>query len=642
MEPSNNSSKNTDQHEANFRKAFIDGMTPDPILTVSEWADAHRKLSQKSSAEAGQWRTSRTPYLREIMDCLSVTHPAQVISFMKGAQVGATEAGCNWIGYVIDHAPGPMLCVQPTVEMAKRNSKQRIQPLIDESPRLRERVKPSRERDSGNTILAKEFQGGIMVLTGANSAVGLRSLSARYVFEDEIDAYPGDVDGEGDPTSLAEARARTFSRRKIYKPSTPTFEGRSRIQASYEESDQRKYEVPCPHCGHYQDLVWKQVRWPEGKPREATYVCIECDKAIPEHFKTDMLEKGRWVARNLNPKNDRHVGFHLNSLYSPLGWFSWADAAEDFEKAKSNPEKLRTFVNTVLGETWKEKGDAPDWHRLFERRETYECNLIPAGGLFLTAGVDVQKDRLEVEIVAWGRDKQTWSIDYRVLPGDTSEDACWTSLWEILNESFRHESGAELTIRMMAVDSGYNTQEVYNRVRHHPINRVIAIKGSDTQQATVGIPTAVDVDWRGKKIRRGVKVWPIGSSIIKTELYGWLRLNVPTKEGDVYPPGFCHFPLYEEHYFKMLTAEQLVVRMTRGGGRKYEWEKIRERNEALDCRVMARAAANVVGIDRFNQDHWDSLAKNLTPKPIETGKQPVQSDKTTEIVRKKRDDSFWR
>jgi phage terminase large subunit GpA-like protein len=627
--------------EHNLRKAFLEGLTPDPLLTVSEWADQYRMLSPRASAEAGKWRTSRTPYLREIMDCLSSNHPAQVVSFMKGAQVGGTEAGSNWIGYIIDHAPGPMMAVQPTVDMAKRNSKQRIQPLIDECPQLKNKVKASRERDSGNTILMKEFPGGMLVMTGANSAVGLRSLPARYLFLDEIDAYPGDVDGEGDPIALAEARARTFSRRKIFKVSTPTIQGRSRIESAYEASDQRKYEVPCPHCGHFQDLVWKQLRWPPGKPHQAAYFCIECDTKIEEHCKTDMLDRGKWIARNPEPINPRHVAFHLNSLYSPLGWYGWADAAELFEEAKKFPLKLRNFVNTVLGETWKEKGEAPDWHRLYERREQYPMNVVPAGGLFLTAGVDIQKDRIEVEVVAWGRDKQSWSIDYRVIPGHTNEDYCWLQLFEMLNETFQHQCGVGMTIRMMAIDSGFNTQEVYNRVRQHPMNRVMAIKGSDAQQSTVGSPTAVDVDWRGKKIRRGVKVWPVGSSVIKTELYGWLGLNAPTQEGEPYMSGFCHFPEYGEQYFKMLTSEQLIIRVMKNGARKYEWEKIYERNEALDCRLYARAAAAVVGIDRFKAKYWDDLEKQFTVKPIETQQTTVQTG-GTQIIRKKRENSFWR
>ena len=280
-------------HDDLYQTAFLEGLTPDPLLTVSEWSDRYRYLSQRASAEPGRWRTSRTPYLKEIMDCLSATSPVQVVTFIKGAQLGGSEAGSNWIGYIVDYAPGPIMNVQPTVEMAKRNSKQRIEPLIQDSPRLREKIKPSRSKDSGNTILAKEFPGGLLVMTGANSAVGLRSLPARYLFLDEVDAYPGDVDGEGDPVALAEARARTFARRKILKVSTPTIQGRSRIESSYEQSDQRKYHVPCPHCGHYQDLIWSRVKWEKEKPQTAVYQCSGCEQPIQEHHKTEMLANGR-------------------------------------------------------------------------------------------------------------------------------------------------------------------------------------------------------------------------------------------------------------------------------------------------------------------------------------------------------------
>jgi phage terminase large subunit GpA-like protein len=229
------------------------GMRPDPDLTVSEWADQHRFLSSRASAEPGRYRTARTPYLREIMDALSPRHPAQRISFMKAAQVGATEAGNNWIGFVIHHAPGPMLAVLPTVEMAKRTSRGRLDPLISESPALRELVNPARSRDAGNSMLSKEFPGGILVLTGANSATGLRSMPARYIFLDEVDAYPASADEEGDPITLAEARTTTFShRRKVFIVSTPTIRGLSRIEREFEASDQRRYFVPCPHCGAMQ------------------------------------------------------------------------------------------------------------------------------------------------------------------------------------------------------------------------------------------------------------------------------------------------------------------------------------------------------------------------------------------------------
>ena len=323
----------------------------------------------------------RTPYLQELMDALSPRHPAQRVVFMKGSQLGASESGCNWIGYVIHHAPGPMLAVQPSVELAKRFSQQRIDPLIEESPSLREKVAPARSRDSGNTVLSKEFPGGILVLTGANSAVGLRSMPVRYLFLDEVDAYPPSADDEGDPVALAEARTRTFSwRRKVFLASTPTIKGLSRIEREYEASDQRRFFVPCPHCGETQHLKFERLRWEKGQPETAAYVCEGCEQPIAEHHKTKMLADGEWRP-TATPADPLSIGFHLSSLYSPVGWLSWERIAREWEACQSSDEAKRSFINTVLGETWAETGEAPDWQRLYERREDWRIGTVPPGGL---------------------------------------------------------------------------------------------------------------------------------------------------------------------------------------------------------------------------------------------------------------------
>jgi len=398
-------------------RAWSRGLRPDPDLTVSSWADRHRKLASRASAEPGQYRTARTPYMREIMDRLSPGDPTQRIVFMKAAQVGATEAGNNWIGFVIHQAPGPMLAVQPTVELAKRNSRQRIDPLIDESPDLRERVKPARSRDAGNTMLSKEFAGGILIMTGANSAVGLRSTPARYILLDEVDAYPASADEEGDPVTLAEARSLTFAhRRKVLLVSTPTIRGLSRIEREFESSDQRRYFVPCPHCEAMQWLRFERLRWQKGRPETAEYLCEGCERPIAEHHKTSMLERGEWRA-TATATDPTTVGYHLSALYSPVGWLSWQRIARAHEAARGSDEAMRAFRNTILGETWMETGEAPDWQRLADRREPWTPGTVPERGLFLTAGVDVQKDRIEVDVWAWGRGLESWLIDHVVLEG---------------------------------------------------------------------------------------------------------------------------------------------------------------------------------------------------------------------------------
>src|SRR5688572_9619091 len=276
-------------------RAWAEGLTPDPALTVADWADRHRVLSPRASAEPGRYRTARTPYLRAIMEALSPSHPCQRVVFMKAAQVGATEAGNNWLGFIVHHAPGPVLAVQPTVELAKRFSRQRVATLIEDTPVLRERVAPVRSRDSGNTVLAKEFPGGILVMTGANSAAGLRSLPARYLFLDEVDAYPASADEEGDPVALAEARTLTFGhRRKLFLASTPTIKGLSRIEREYQASDQQHFFLPCPLCGHLQWLRFERLLWEEGRPETAAYACEGCEQKIPERHKAWMLARGEW------------------------------------------------------------------------------------------------------------------------------------------------------------------------------------------------------------------------------------------------------------------------------------------------------------------------------------------------------------
>ena len=609
-------------------RAWREGLTPDPLLSVSEWSDRHRMLSSKASAEPGRWRTSRTPYLKDIMDCLSPTSAVERVVFMKAAQVGATECGSCWIGYVIHHAPGPMMAVWPTVDMAKRNSKQRIDPLIEESEALSALIAPARSRDSGNTILAKEFRGGVLVMTGANSAVGLRSMPVRYLFLDEVDGYPLDVEGEGDAISLAEARTRTFSRRKIFIVSTPTISGVSAIEREYEASNQCRYFVPCPHCAHRQWLRFEQLRWDKGQPETAAYVCESCDTAIVEHHKTWMLEQGQW--RPMMPDAGiKTTGFHLSSLYSPVGWRSWRDIAAAWESAVSKESgsaaAIKTFKNTELGETWVEEGEAPDWQRLLERREDYKIGTVPSGGLLLVGAADVQKDRIEASVWAFGVGKESWLIEHRVLMGDTARDEVWTLLAAMLTETWTHESGAAMSLMRFALDTGFATQEAYAFVRSVHDPRVMAVKGVARGAALIGTPTAVDVTQRGKRLRRGIKLYSVTVGIAKLEFYNNLRKTADVLEDGttvVYPAGYVHLPKVDAEFIQQLCAEQLITRRDRNGFAHREWQKMRERNEGLDIYVYCRAAAAAAGLDRFEERHWLELKKQLgLPAPPATFRQ---------------------
>ncbi len=597
-------------------------LRPPPQLTVSQWAELHRILSTRASSEPGPWRTARAPYLRDIMDALSAVHPARRVVFMKGAQTGGSEAGNNWLGYVMHHVPAPVLAVQPTVELAKRFSRQRIDPLLSETPALRERVAPARARDSGNTMLSKEFPGGILVLTGANSAVGLRSMTARFLFLDEVDAYPGDVEGEGDPIALAEARARTFGwRRKAYLVSTPTIAGRSRIEREYQASDQRRFYLPCPHCGATQWLRFERLIWTKGAPETVAYHCETCDGAIAEHHKTAMLAAGEWRATAVAA--DPHtIGFHISALYSPVGWLSWEQIARDWETAQGKPEDLKTFRNTVLGETWQDRGEAPDWERLVERREDFRLGIVSPGALVLTAGVDVQDDRLECDVWGWAEGHTSWLVDHVVIPGSPREREPWDALAKLLARDWPRPGGGAMRIAKACVDTGgRDTAAVYGHLRRLRDPRVAPTKGVDgwNRAQPVQGPTPVDAMVDGRKLRRGLKLWTVSVSTWKADLYRrlWLGRGEADADAGTFPPGWVHLPAgIETEWVKQLVAEQLRTTKDKRGFARQEWAKLRDRNEALDCAVLARAALWLLGADRYGDQFWARLRAEAVDAPM--------------------------
>jgi phage terminase large subunit GpA-like protein len=552
------------------------------------------------------------PVASEPVRCIAVTSESNLFLAGRGMiPTHNTESGNNWIGYIIHLAPGPMLVVQPTETMAKRNSKQRIGPLIEDCPVLRSLVRSPRMRDSGNTILAKEFLGGILVLAGANSAKQLRSMAVRYLMLDEVDAYPPNVDREGEPCDLAIARTSNFRQRKIFIASTPTIAGRSRIEQFFASSDQCYFFVPCPRCGKFITFLPEQLGWSNTHPHEAAYRCQECEREIFDHEKTKMLDLGEWHSTAQGDGITR--GYHLSSYYSPVGWLSWTQIMRKRDVALTSPEKLQTFYNTILGVPWADQGEVPDVDRLYERRENYVIGEVPEGGLILTAGADVQRDRIECEIVAWGRDRHSWSIDYRVYEGNTNQPEVWMKLAALLDEDFPSYYGAALRIKKLAVDSGFNTLRVYQWARQMGSMHVMAVKGENHTHvsAFVGAPTLVDVTPGGRMIRGGVRLWPVNTSVGKEELYRSLRLSAPDlAAGESWPAGYCHFPNYGKEFFEQLCAEQLITH-TIAGRTTTRWEKRRDRNEALDIRVYARAAAAVLRIETWPARKWDDIEASL-------------------------------
>lgn len=608
----------------------------------SEWADEFFYLSPESAADPGRWRTR--PYQREPLDAMTDPH-IEHVTFMKSSRVGYTKMLGAAIGSFIHQDPCPISVVQPTLDDAQGYSKEEIAPMLRDCPVLAALVPEAKTRDSNNTILHKRFPGGIISVIGANSGRGFRRVTRRVMAFDETDAYPLSAGSEGDPIRLGIRRTETFWNRKIIDGSTPLLEGVSRIERLFLAGDQRRYYVPCPHCSEMAFLVFTEkavnaagepvghfMTWPKGRPEAAHFVCRGCGTAIEHQHKFAIVNAGEW--RPHTPFVG-HASFHLWTAYSFSPNATWGQIATEFLEANADgPEQLKTFVNTVLGETWKPKGDAPPWEMLYQRRAMYEIGTCPPGVLFLTIGVDVQKDRLIYEVVGWGRGKCSWSIDAGAFHGDTSDMTAhgpWPRLDVLLDRGFPMASGLELHAALTAVDSGFNTQTVYNWARRHPMSKVIAVKGVDTASVLIGTPSPVDIAINGKKLKRGYKVWPVAPNIAKSELYGWLQLFAPTDEaratGATPAPGFCTFPQYGEDFFQQLTAEHLVAHKVRGGFVQFTWELIPGRqNHALDCRVYARAAAALVGLDRFRESDWATLEQRVgqpTPTPPSTPSTPA-------------------
>lgn len=615
-------------------EAIADGIKPPPRLSVTEWADAHRRLPTKGAGEPGPWRTSRVPYSAEIMDCLSANHPAKRVVFMKSVQSAGTEMGNNWVGWFIDTQKAPMMIVQPTLDMAERWSKQRLASMIDDCPSLRSKIAPSRARDSGNTTLLKEWAGGVMVISGANSGASLRSMPARYVFLDEVDAYPQELEGEGDPIKLAEARTTTFPRRKVFLVSTPTIESLSRINKEWLASDMRRYHVPCPHCGHEQALAWDNLRWPKGQPEQAVYHCADCGAGIEEHHKTKMLAAGSWVASY----PERPVaGFHINGLYTPTGLgLTWAELAEEWTEASKDPARQKTFINLRLGEVVADPNEKLDADDLASRAAAYESRSIPKGCLILTCGVDVQKDRFAILILGHGKAGQQWVIDYHEMPADPTTEEAWIKLDDHLQQPFVNSRGVPMKLNMTAIDSGYLTDYVlaFTRLRR---SRCIAVKGASSPgKPIINRPSKLDVTVRGKTIKHGAEGWLVGGDTAKHTLFAILAADGKRAHDH---ERMIHFPeKLDASFYSQLTAEVWDPA-------KRRWIKIRPRNEALDtwCYALAAAHHPSIRVHLFREPQWARLESALEPmtgdlfsQPTPVTVNPDPPQKTPQVAQRQR------
>lgn len=571
----------------------ISSAIPESSLSVSEWAATYRYLSAERSARPGRWRNELVPYLVEIMDCVGKPGVREIV-LVASAQVGKTEAANNILGFFMHADPSPILYVAETEPKAEAWSKESLAPMIRDTPVLANLVSDARSRDSGNTIGDKSFPGGHLAIGHATSAATLSSRPRRVVILDERDAYK--PTSEGDPAKLAEARTKTFDDAIIFKPSTPRNRLEpeagaapdaprySPIEWEYENSDKRRYFVPCPHCGEFQVLEWKRVTWDsEETALAAYYVCVSGCVIEHEH-KTEMLARGEWRAER---EFRGRAGFHIWEGYSPF--VTWGQMVVNFLEAKKSRETLKVFVNTSLAEGWEDTAEQATVDDLTARRESYEL-VVPLGVVLITAGVDVQGDRLECEIVGWGADEESWSIDYKVFEGDPAQPSIWLRLSEYLTQEFPCAWGGVMRVAAAAVDTGgHHTNEVYRFCARHRGRRFYAVKGANTP----GKPLApVKPTLQG---REQVPLYTVGTEAAKDTLAAHLLAVSPG-------PGYCHFPTervdpetgrtyYGDDYFKQLRSERPTLR----AGHRV-WQKIKQslRNEALDCRVYAMAAKAIL------------------------------------------------
>lgn len=599
-------------------RIFARAIAPNPTRTVSEWADDKRHL-EPDSPYPGKWKTSRTPFLREPMDCATLSHPSRRVTFMASAQVGKTNFILNALGQIMHETPATVLMVLPSIDESLNWARDKLEPMIAATPVLKKKVFEQKSRSSkGSTSRRKNFPGGLLELTGANSSKGLQSRTRRVVGFDEISEFPFDVDNRGDPVAMAEKRTTAWTKRgyKILAASTPGIKGRCRITSRWEESSRGWFLVPCPHCEHRQKLEFSQIRWSEGQPETAMYYCEKCGAGISESQKAGMLAAGKW-------EHERpelivvHAGFRLHALYSPF--VTWADVAAEQEASKNDPLLEKVFVQQTKGEAYEERHDVVPHQILWERRTPWRAKSIPPGVLFLEGATDVQGDRLEWAVYGFDRHFGQWWLDGGVIVGDPLTDAPWLEHDAIMSRTWQDAWGRHWPCQSWGIDSGFHSQKVYAYARRHAGRKLPFVMGLDGRpkwgEPPVGTPKAVDVDFHGRKFDT-VSLWPVGTWDLKSEVMGALRLTEmgPDTLG-VWPKGAMRFPdRLDLAFFEQLTAEACVETATKSGYEQRKWIKVRSRNEQFDLAVYARALARR-DTSHYTTERWERLiAERMGPE----------------------------
>jgi phage terminase large subunit GpA-like protein len=601
--------------------AWRRGIAPPPRRTPWQWADAERRLGNEEGPFAGKWSTDRTPYMRGPMEAMGLSHPASRVSVVGSAQIAKTQGAVNLLGQIATETAAAVLVVLPSIDEARAYNREKLQPMIDNTPSVRARVMDVKRADeSGSTTMIKKFPGGSIELTGANSSKGLQMRTKRVVIMDEVSEFPFDVDGRGDPVEMAEARTtayRKIRKEKIIKVSTPGLEGACRITAAYEESSRGVFHVHCPDCGHCQPLIFERLRYDAAKPHLAEYPCNGCGVLWREADKAKLLAGGVWVHER--PELVAvHAGFRIDAMYSPFVTWGWI--AAERERSRDDPLKDKVFCQQVLGRAYRIAYDTVPHQALYERRTEWATGRIPAPVLFLEGATDVQGDRLEWAVYGFDRHLGQWWIDGGILLGDPRLPDVWTEHDALLARRWPDAWGRDRVVESWGIDTGFLTQDVYRYVRRHAWRgepRIMALDGrARWGEPPIGTPKKVDVDWQGRRVG-SVMLWPVGTYDLKAELVSAMTLTQqgPDSAG-VWPRGAMRFPTaLDMGFFEQLTAEALNVRQKRDGYEVREWIKVRSRNEQLDLAVYTKGLARH-DTARFTEADWTALtAKRTAPEP---------------------------
>jgi phage terminase large subunit GpA-like protein len=585
-------------------EALARAFEPKRPLSIPAWSDTFRWIG-KPAAEPGPWRTSRIPFLRVPMEALDRRDPAPIVVFVKPSQVGGTELGLCWIGRAMHQQPTSFLALFPTDKVGRKWVRTKLRRMISATPALRGIVSSGRRAKQTSTVQEIHYPGGVFIVGSANNKDDLATVDAECVFFDEVDRMPLVLEGEGDPIELGLMRSVTFPRRKAFLVSSPTTEDASHIWPLWLSSTQERYHMPCPQCGERQVLNFDNLTWPDGKPKLAVYRCGFCENEIPEHRKTEMLAAGEWRAQF--PERAESVrGFHINALCTPIGLGqSWPDHAAAWERARGKPARIQVFYNTRRGEPVASERIKLAWETVAGRREPYELRTIPKGILLLTGSADVQKDRIEVQIVGFGREERCAVIDYTVLEGDPTRGEVWKKVDDYFAAELLNSFSVKMRISCALVDAGNWQHEVTNFTRNLRARHIYASKGSSiASRQPIGRPTLVDVKASGRTYKRGAELYLIGVSALKSTLYARLDADEKALPADRH----VRFPsALPDEYFRQLCAEAKTPQ-----GR---WEKVYEHNEVLDLfdGNIAAAMHHAVQVHRLRELDWQRLEQLYEP-----------------------------